>query len=859
MNRTFGRVLLMIGCVGGALLGASRSAPAVPVAAARTEIGVDYVSSGVGVLGSGCGTITGSGVCIHDARQLDPAVCGDGVLGSGELCDDGNLIDGDGCDGDCTVQCPKWEVDFSLLTAAANVGALQLSVDYSSAAGDFAGAGPTVECTSHVSGVQFAADDDETTREVGLGWVTETGFSGPQLLATCTFGATGFPGLEQLQLSVVDASDIDLNPISVSVGVELRETPDRFDCAAYCGDGFTQPANEETCDDGNTVNGDACSNTCQPAICGDGVTQVGIEQCDDGNLIDADGCDAKCAFPCPKWEVDFSLADASASVGALQLSVDYAGTAGDFVGSGHTVQCTNRVRGALFAGVDDEEAQALNLAWATESGFSAPHSLATCTFDAAGVPSPGEFSVNVADAAGTDLNPITASIVLDVRGTSECPGFCGDSTVAFLEECDDGNYTSTDGCTNACQVALCGDGFEQPANDETCDDANRVNTDDCTNLCQTAACGDAFVHVGVEQCDDGNSSNGDACLDTCTTARCGDGFIRISVEQCDDANSANTDSCLNTCHAATCGDGYLRAGVELCDDGNLSNADGCPTNCKPAVCGDGFIRIGFEQCDDANSSDADACPGTCNAARCGDGFVRTGFEQCDDGNSSNTDGCPTNCKAATCGDGFVQQGVEECDDANTTGGDGCSAGCQRQRICGDATGDGKIVATDALRELRRAVGQDVDCPDWACDVNDDGKILTVDALLVLNVAVGLPAALVCGEPTALVLRLMTPDALGALQFQVDYTGAGELPGDGNEVHCEGLVSGASFAFLDMPSSLLNVAMIALDGFSGPRSIARCEFMPRAYVGPEDFVVTILDASAPSTEPVQGVEVQALPY
>src|SRR5215831_20596401 len=30
------------------------------------------------------------------------AVCGDGVVQAPELCDDGNLVDGDGCDSNCT-------------------------------------------------------------------------------------------------------------------------------------------------------------------------------------------------------------------------------------------------------------------------------------------------------------------------------------------------------------------------------------------------------------------------------------------------------------------------------------------------------------------------------------------------------------------------------------------------------------------------------------------------------------------------------------------------------------------------------------------------------------------------------------
>jgi len=50
----------------------------------------------------------------------------------------------------------------------------------------------------------------------------------------------------------------------------------------------------EQCDDGNTVDTDVCRNSCVPAICGDGVIQSGVEQCDDSNILDNDGCSAAC-------------------------------------------------------------------------------------------------------------------------------------------------------------------------------------------------------------------------------------------------------------------------------------------------------------------------------------------------------------------------------------------------------------------------------------------------------------------------------------------------------------------------------------------------------------------------------------
>ncbi len=60
-----------------------------------------------------------------------------------------------------------------------------------------------------------------------------------------------------------------------------------------CGDGVVDTG--ERCDDGNTSNNDACLNTCVPASCGDGFIETGVEQCDDGNTAPNDGCSPTCA------------------------------------------------------------------------------------------------------------------------------------------------------------------------------------------------------------------------------------------------------------------------------------------------------------------------------------------------------------------------------------------------------------------------------------------------------------------------------------------------------------------------------------------------------------------------------------
>ncbi|HCU25569.1 MAG TPA: hypothetical protein DF383_11190, partial [Deltaproteobacteria bacterium] len=58
-------------------------------------------------------------------------------------------------------------------------------------------------------------------------------------------------------------------------------TLDAIAFSNFCGDG--QPAFNEECDDGNSIDGDGCESDCT-LTCGNGNLDSG-EQCDDGNLI----------------------------------------------------------------------------------------------------------------------------------------------------------------------------------------------------------------------------------------------------------------------------------------------------------------------------------------------------------------------------------------------------------------------------------------------------------------------------------------------------------------------------------------------------------------------------------------------
>jgi cysteine-rich repeat protein len=101
---------------------------------------------------------------------------------------------------------------------------------------------------------------------------------------------------------------------------------------------------------------------------------------------------------------------------------------------------------------------------------------------------------------------------------------CGNGTVDEFEECDDGDDTNTDDCTNGCIRPRCGDGIVTPvgenltddgqddqldSDDEQCDDGNEDPTDSCTNDCKWNVCGDGVRYLTVS--DDGNPNDVEQC------------------------------------------------------------------------------------------------------------------------------------------------------------------------------------------------------------------------------------------------------------------------------------------------------------------------------------------------------------
>ncbi len=255
-----------------------------------------------------------------------------------------------------------------------------------------------------------------------------------------------------------------------------------------CGNG--EHEHGEQCDDGNTVDGDGCSATCQLEYCGNG-TVDGSEICDDGNNIDGDGCNSACQLErCGNGTLD-----------ASEICDD----GNNIDGDGCSASC-----------LSDE----------------------SC----------GNGVVDAAAGEGCDDGNS-----IDGDGCSAVCGleYCGNGVVDHGEVCDDTNVMSGDGCSSDCMSdETCGNGSVDIATGEACDDGNTVDGDGCQSNCALPTCGDGVLDSG-EVCDDGNTSDADGCNARCSSDEsCGNGVVDTAVgEACDDgANNNDVDGpCSNSC------------------------------------------------------------------------------------------------------------------------------------------------------------------------------------------------------------------------------------------------------------------------------------------------------------------------
>ncbi len=199
--------------------------------------------------GDGCSTACG----IEDGWSCPPtggacsntAACGDGKLRAAEACDDGNNTDGDGCSADCSAVTPGWQCRVpgkkcvplcgdGVITGSENCD------DGNAVSGD----GCSSTCLTEPGASCPTAGMPCSKAECGnsVAEVGETCDKGPE--NGLFYGdATGCSKTCTAEPTCRDA-----------MGVTQA-------CSTFCGDGNID--NGEACDDGNQNDNDGCSKTCQ--------------------------------------------------------------------------------------------------------------------------------------------------------------------------------------------------------------------------------------------------------------------------------------------------------------------------------------------------------------------------------------------------------------------------------------------------------------------------------------------------------------------------------------------------------------------------------------------------------------------
>ncbi len=457
--------------------------------------------------------VDNDGDLVYDVNDPDcqAAVCGNGIIEAGEQCDDGNTASGDCCSATCRFEaagslCPDGLFCNGEETCDGQ-GACQ--------------AGAPVDCGD---GVNCTVDSCDEANDVCAN--TPDNANCPDDGLFCT-------GQEMCDPALDCVSTGDPCP----AGTVCNETTDICEPVAACGNGVVDPG--EQCDDGNTLNGDCCSSTCQfePAgsSCADALFCNGAETCDG-----AGSCAAVSA--CPP-SVDGCVIRNNSCDEANDVCVDLANDAlcndGLFCNGAETCDI---VTGLCQAGTPVDCSDGVNC---TVDSCDEANDVCANTPDNANCPDDGLFCTGqeicdpVQDCTSTGDPCPAGTVCNETTDICEPSAACGNGVVDAGEQCDDGNTLDGDCCSSTCVF--------EPAG---------------------STCADALFCNGAETCD------GQGLCQAGTAVDCSDG-IGCTVDSCDEIN----DICVNTPNDNLCpDDGLFCTGQEICDtvQGCISTGDPCP-------------------------------------------------------------------------------------------------------------------------------------------------------------------------------------------------------------------------------------------------------------------------------------------
>jgi len=643
------------------------------------------------VAGDGCGP-----TCQHEPTVTvgtDPVVnviCGDGIVTSGEVCDDGNTNDGDGCQADCKSVTPGFTCSSKLTRPAS----LQMQVTHRDfKANGSAGGHPHFEnvnednkgiagavCTTGNTGTCGRLDAQGKPQTAG-GFSSIPGGGGASTDVaryatwyrdTNTLGFTEATLTDALTLNQIGGANSDTYQFSSSAYFPIDGRGD----GNTCGTEITAGANG-CCAAGQVCVGHNYSFTTELRY---------FFQFQGGETLTFQGDDDVWVFINGRLAVD---------VGGVHCAEVGRVTLGDQASA-----CT--LNGTDYTANYDNKTPPNFIPAACPTTGTLPTCNPTiATTDARfGLTKGKVYEIVLFHAERhTDASNFTLTLAGFLAPRSSCDTICGDGRVLGDEFCDDG-----DGSVNDIAPA---DGT--------------LNSDTASGACNTTCTARSYCGDGVQQtvpgplpaetCDDGtnitlykNPPTGGACAPGCKApANCGDGTLQAGQgELCDLGTASNTGAyggCTNMCKlGGYCGDG-IPNGNEVCDlganNGKTYGPTSCGYDCKEGPhCGDGIPNDVSEECDKGalNGQAGSGCDANCkDIPGCGDGKLQTNLgEQCDYGQfaSNAYGGCTNLCKVGPhCGDANTDKPYEECDDGannNDTTYDGCTKKCALGPHCGDA-------------------------------------------------------------------------------------------------------------------------------------------------------------------------------